>query len=1410
MSTQPDPPIPPRARPSLAPAPVGRGARRHRVLRVLGILALVFVVLLGLGFWYINTNSFAGMVRTKLIQALGDATGGRVEVARFRWHPLRLDAEVDDLTIHGLEGPGEVPYLHVDRLEVQAKIIALFQAKFGLRLLEADHPVAHLIFYPNGTTNQPTPKTKSTSNKPVTDTLFDLAVDRTALNNGMLLLNQRALPFNVAANNMSATVTYRAQPESYLGTLHIEDLTAQRGRAPAVRSTLEMNVEMARNSVKLDGLHFTSGASRLDASGVLNDFAAQHWNIGAQGSIDLREVADLAAVEGLGPGELGLSIKGQGVAATSFDVTGHVDVRNATYKTASLALRGVNATTSLRATQDLITAPDLKVRLRQGGGLDADIRVAHYLPAAAPSTPAAAATAGVPDNKKPPQAQTTPAANQDAQIHARVFGIRPTTVFEIIALQKYDNLGFDTQVDGTADIRWKGSPADLVASTKLNLTPPRPPTPNEVPMRGTVDATYAMRGGKLTARQVELHTPATFVGVRGQAAFSPLTGPTSLNIDFTNSNLNEFNRALIALGVQSKGKKGVAAVPVQLHGQAGFHGTLTGSLKAPDVRGHLSARDFATVIETQAQVPPVPQPRVPVSATPPHPPPPSQGTQQTVQWDDLEADAEYSPALISVSNLSLTRQKTAIHASGQLHAARTRHGQLAFNNHSALSADARIENASIPELLSIAGESVPVTGTLNLQAHAGGTLDRLNGGGHLSVAGGDIYGEPYKSLNTDLRFAGQTLGITNLALLQNGGRLTGDADYNLDAKSFHANVQGNGFELAHIQKLQGSNKVGGALKFDLHAAGTAEAPQVNGTLSLAHLTLNEQNAGDVNAEVHTTGHTVFLNTKAGLAQAQFNVTGQVELVGDYPMQARLTFAQLNFAPVMQLLNVNGVKGSSDFAGVITVRGPAKTPKRLSGTAEIQQFQATLEGQPLTSKGPIRASLANGVLRLDQLEIDAEDTNLIAGGTADLFGEGGLDAQAHGSVNARLAQSFSPQLTSSGHVTFNLTAQGALKKPDLQGQIVFNDINVAYQAIPNGISHLNGSMVFSQDRLELRDMKATTGGGQLLLGGFIIYQQGVYADITANAKSTRFRFAGLSTTTDANLRLQGSTSSLLLSGNVLITRFLVGENVDFAALGGSGAVSAPPDPNAFGNHLRLDVHITSAPQMDFQNSYAQIAGSVNLRIRGTAAQPAVLGRINITDGKATYNGTTYQLQHGDIYFTNPVRIEPVIDLDATTRIEDYDVTIGLHGTADKLTPTFRSEPPLPEADVISLLAQGRTQEEQSIYSTQQQAAGVNGTTNALLSGALNATVSNRIQKLFGVGSVKIDPTYTGSLGQSSARITVTQNVGQKVLLTYATSVNATTQQLIQAQINLSPTLSITAVRDEADVFSLLFKIHKRYR
>jgi translocation and assembly module TamB len=284
----------------------------------------------------------------------------------------------------------------------------------------------------------------------------------------------------------------------------------------------------------------------------------------------------------------------------------------------------------------------------------------------------------------------------------------------------------------------------------------------------------------------------------------------------------------------------------------------------------------------------------------------------------------------------------------------------------------------------------------------------------------------------------------------------------------------------------------------------------------------------------------------------------------------------------------------------------------------------------------------------------------------------------------------------------------------------------------------------------------------------------------------------------------------LSGSILVTRFGIGQNVDLAAFSGMGGVSAPPDPSAPSNRIRLDVRVTSAPQLDFQNAFAKLAGTVDLTIRGTVATPSILGRIQITDGSATFAGQKYQLQRGDIFFSNPVRIDPTIDIDATAQVENYEITVGLHGTATNLKPTFRSEPPLSQADVFALLALGRTQEEAQLYQEKQLQAGTDPTTSALLGGALNATVSNRVEKLFGVGSVKIDPAFVGTLGNSSARITVQEQISKQITATFATNVNTSAQQLIQVQYDLNRNNSIVVTRDESGVFSIVYKLRRRYR
>src|ERR1700691_484039 len=173
--------LPPSSPGPSQPLPAGRriGAWGY-VWRVGGALLLLLVLVIGGLLFYASTAHFSSLVRQRVINVLQDATGGRVELRSLHWSLRHLAVEVEGLTIHGLEGPGELPYAHVDRLYARAKILSFVDARLGLDFLEVDRPSVHLIIYPDGSTNQPTPKAKESSSGsgPAARTVFDLQANR--------------------------------------------------------------------------------------------------------------------------------------------------------------------------------------------------------------------------------------------------------------------------------------------------------------------------------------------------------------------------------------------------------------------------------------------------------------------------------------------------------------------------------------------------------------------------------------------------------------------------------------------------------------------------------------------------------------------------------------------------------------------------------------------------------------------------------------------------------------------------------------------------------------------------------------------------------------------------------------------------------------------------------------------------------------------------------------------------------------------------------------------------------------------------------------------------------------------------------------------------------------------------------
>jgi translocation and assembly module TamB len=363
--------------------------------------------------------------------------------------------------------------------------------------------------------------------------------------------------------------------------------------------------------------------------------------------------------------------------------------------------------------------------------------------------------------------------------------------------------------------------------------------------------------------------------------------------------------------------------------------------------------------------------------------------------------------------------------------------------------------------------------------------------------------------------------------------------------------------------------------------------------------------------------------------------------------------------------------------------------------------------------------------------------------------------------------------------------------------------------------MNGSLTFTEDRVHIQQLSARTGGGTVdFKGDATNFNRQFNFNLTAVGKDVRLRYPpGVSSTASAELHWIGGKSSSTVTGEVLVTKLAVTPGFDFGSYlersRQAAGITASSSPLY---NVKLDIAVRTAPELQMKTAVARLSGNADLRVRGSAARPSVLGRVDILEGDATFNGIKFRLERGDITFANPVSVEPQINLQATTHVRNYDLDITVTGTPDRLNVNYRSEPPLPKSDIIALLALGRTSQESELLQQQSgQTVFTDEATNFIISQAINSTVSSRMQKLFGVSRIKIDPqgltTETNPTGRGP-QVTIEQQFANNLSLTYSTNVSQSSQQIIQAEYYFTRNISVVGTRDQNGVVSFDVRIRRR--
>ena len=141
--------------------------------------------------------------------------------------------------------------MQADLIQLDLKLFSGIAHMVDLAALQVNHPQANVIVYPDGRTNVPEPKVKSTSNTSAVQTIVDLKIGRFDLSNGSLAFNAQKTDFNAKGENLRAQLFYTTLKTGYQGQIAMSPLYLSSGHNTALNLNVTLPITIQGDRITL-------------------------------------------------------------------------------------------------------------------------------------------------------------------------------------------------------------------------------------------------------------------------------------------------------------------------------------------------------------------------------------------------------------------------------------------------------------------------------------------------------------------------------------------------------------------------------------------------------------------------------------------------------------------------------------------------------------------------------------------------------------------------------------------------------------------------------------------------------------------------------------------------------------------------------------------------------------------------------------------------------------------------------------------------------------------------------------------------------------------------------------------------------------------------------------------------------
>jgi translocation and assembly module TamB len=914
-------------------------------------------------------------------------------------------------------------------------------------------------------------------------------------------------------------------------------------------------------------------------------------------------------------------------------------------------------------------------------------------------------------------------------------------------------------LDGTAEASWSGTVSNARALVDVVLRGVErrsavQPSARDIPVNGAIHAIYDGPANVLTLHQTTLRIPATSLTAEGQ-----VSNHSRLEIRASSSDLHRLIELVSVFHPMPAGARVVG-------GSANLNATVQGSMQRPEISARLSAQNLQV---------------------------------HGSEWKSADLSLQADPSRIVVSNGSLVNAHRGQASWDALIGLRN----WSYLSSSPIQIHLSLRQMQVADLQHLANVRYPVSGELSAKVSLSGPQVNPSGSASLEISNARAYDEPLKTVTLTCHGDKGSI-VSNFHVGADAGSVDADLNYAPATKAYKVRLKAPAIVLQKLRLVQQKNLgIQGTVTISATGAGTFDDPQLTASIQLPKLEVQQKSIVGVKADIQVANKQADLSIDSQIAQASVHARGHVALSGYYQSDASIDTSALPLDVLLATFSSSVPEGFSGQTEVhATLKGPLKDKNQLEAHLVIPTLTASYQSLQIGAASPIRADYSHSVVTLQPSEINGTGTSFRVQGAVPIDGKSAPSLTAQGSIDAHTFQIFAPALRSSGTIALDIHASGTAASPRVAGQVRLQNIAFATDAAPLGVDKLNGTLNLDSEHVQISNLTGQVGGGQISVGGSITYRPKQQFDIALKADSVRLRYPdGLRSVLEGNLAWVGSAKASTLQGRVLVDALSFTPDFDLATFGDqfSSNAAAPAVPG-FTDTISLQVALQSKENLSATSSQISLEGSAALNVTGTAANPVITGRTDLIAGELFYRNVRYQLQRGIITFADPNETKPNLAVSVTTTVEQYNLTLNLRGPFDTLTTSYSSDPPLATADIINLIARGKTSSELAASSQ---------STDSMIASQAASQVSGSLQKLSGISSLQIDPTFGGSNQNPSTRLAVQQRVTKNFLFTFSTDVSQPGEEIVEGDYQINKRWSVSVARDQLGGVSVDGRFHTKF-